>query len=692
MLNSLLEQRWAKMLLALVLLALFAAGIVFDVWRRSPETPVPTPIVAVRTTSTPTAALPTPTPPPPPVVTEAAPVGVTSSLTVPENGSLLTLVAQPQRVGWVSRDANGVTDKSFPDFFIYAGTDETRTYQGVVGFVPPPLDDYGPTVDAELVLSGLLGDAPPPAEGQWTVELLADDGNFWGAPNYDSLTTTPAFATLATFEAAELQEGAVLRIPLAPTVVEYINAMRYHRRGLTLRLRGPETAEERFSFDGRVGATGRGIPPQLFLAARALEPTVTPVVVIPSATPKTVETAAALVLAATAQAQTATATPTPYNLVVATPLPANSQPITYWVDESGNEVPVVVPTPLPANEATAQADAARATAVALTTGTPTPLPDRYVTATPTPTPVTVMATLTPESVVTQAALLVQATALAQRQGTATPLPAGAVIITPTPRLVVVTATPTPKNQATAQALAAAATVQAITTGTATPYPRNLVFASPTPTETPLPLIMVAEALSPTPVPAATPATLPDVLRGKILFLSDRGGKTQLYALDPVSGQVYVVTQSWPRDVGQGRLGLAPDGKRRAIVAPGANSALQIKVHYADVDATRDVTALNGISYDPAWSPVGDRIAFVSTDSGNDEIYTVNPDGSDLRRLTNNTWEWDKHPSWSPDGSQIVFWSNRESGRAQLWVMNADGSNPRNLSNNSYSDWDPIWVP
>ncbi len=63
----------------------------------------------------------------------------------------------------------------------------------------------------------------------------------------------------------------------------------------------------------------------------------------------------------------------------------------------------------------------------------------------------------------------------------------------------------------------------------------------------------------------------------------------------------------------------------------------------------------------------------------------------MERLTFNAWEWDKHPSWSPDGSQIVFYSNRDTGRRQLWIMAADGAGQRNLSSNEYNDWDPVWV-
>ena len=51
---------------------------------------------------------------------------------------------------------------------------------------------------------------------------------------------------------------------------------------------------------------------------------------------------------------------------------------------------------------------------------------------------------------------------------------------------------------------------------------------------------------------------------------------------------------------------------------------------------------------PAWSPGGERIAFVSTRDGHEEIYVVDADGSSLQRLTNTPGR-SRRPSWSPDG-------------------------------------------
>jgi TolB protein len=103
-----------------------------------------------------------------------------------------------------------------------------------------------------------------------------------------------------------------------------------------------------------------------------------------------------------------------------------------------------------------------------------------------------------------------------------------------------------------------------------------------------------------------------------------------------------------------------------------------------------VTTLDGENYWPAWAPDQARLAFVSQVDMNDEIYTANIDGTKTRRLTFNTWEWDKHPTWSPDGKYIAFWSNRTLIN-QIWVMRDDGGGARNISNNAHNDTDPVWI-
>ena len=86
-----------------------------------------------------------------------------------------------------------------------------------------------------------------------------------------------------------------------------------------------------------------------------------------------------------------------------------------------------------------------------------------------------------------------------------------------------------------------------------------------------------------------------------------------------------------------------------------------------------------------------RIAFMSDRDWNWEIYVMDADGENLRNLTNNPGD-DQHPSWSPDGKQIVFTADR-SGKdwnRQIYVMDADGGNLQNLTNNRHNDSRPAW--
>jgi Tol biopolymer transport system component len=105
---------------------------------------------------------------------------------------------------------------------------------------------------------------------------------------------------------------------------------------------------------------------------------------------------------------------------------------------------------------------------------------------------------------------------------------------------------------------------------------------------------------------------------------------------------------------------------------------------------RPVTRMTGMAYEPVWSPDGAWIAFVTNENESDDIWKTRPDSSEQVSLMRNDWEWDKHPSWSPDSQRIVFFSNREGDR-QLFVMDANGRNVTNISRVPWADYDPIWV-
>jgi len=85
-----------------------------------------------------------------------------------------------------------------------------------------------------------------------------------------------------------------------------------------------------------------------------------------------------------------------------------------------------------------------------------------------------------------------------------------------------------------------------------------------------------------------------------------------------------------------------------------------------------------VASDPCWSPDGSKIAFTSIRDGGREIYVVDSDGTNMKRLTDvPSQRGSRSPSWSPDGKKISFASDRVHPGA-IFVMDADGKNPEVL--------------
>ena len=180
--------------------------------------------------------------------------------------------------------------------------------------------------------------------------------------------------------------------------------------------------------------------------------------------------------------------------------------------------------------------------------------------------------------------------------------------------------------------------------------------------------------------------------GKIAFQSNRSGPLEIHTITD-GGTATRLTFS----VANSEPAYSPDGSRIAFVS-GGGSGYDIFVMNADGTGRRQLTNTSSADTDPAWSADGTRIAFVV----NNEIWVMNADGSGQRPITSNSFP-DTDPVWSPDGSKIAFVSARTGDTDRnVYVMNADGSGQTSITPNSPTgcsptcyqghDEDPAWSP
>ena len=183
---------------------------------------------------------------------------------------------------------------------------------------------------------------------------------------------------------------------------------------------------------------------------------------------------------------------------------------------------------------------------------------------------------------------------------------------------------------------------------------------------------------------------------RLSFASNRGGNYDLYVLDVPDDpdfdgdEEFLAIQRLTTDSADDlEPAWSPDGRRIAFMSIRVGN---VDVYLLELESGMEQRLTDDLAADwlPAWSPDGNQILFVSDRDGDSEIYLMDADGTDQRPLTSNDVT-DEYPAWSPDGSQISFACGYGAGR-ELCLMDVEGGNVQTLTNHRASVWVQTWSP
>jgi len=181
--------------------------------------------------------------------------------------------------------------------------------------------------------------------------------------------------------------------------------------------------------------------------------------------------------------------------------------------------------------------------------------------------------------------------------------------------------------------------------------------------------------------------IPGIAETKIYYVKVLGGGVkEIWAMDYDGANQHAITRLGTISISPR---VSPDNTRLAFGSFG-KYGVQIKMYSLLLDRYLAFPSGQGSTESPAWSPNGNELAYAAAPNGSFEIWIADSNGNLGRRITSFRGG-NVSPSYNPKtGAQIAFISDR-TGLPQLYIMNSDGSNVRRLTDAGYAS-SPSWSP
>jgi len=184
---------------------------------------------------------------------------------------------------------------------------------------------------------------------------------------------------------------------------------------------------------------------------------------------------------------------------------------------------------------------------------------------------------------------------------------------------------------------------------------------------------------------------PTVAGGSLVFVSTRDGNYELYSVPLAGGVEQRLTQTAENEI---TPALSPGGTRLLFGRGTPSTPSTLFLARADAASPEPLAPSLGVTgakteANGAWSPTGDRVAFMSSGGGNPDVYLWTGAGTPTRVVAGDAYDGD--PAWSPDGTRIVFVTARH-GDLELYMLTLASGQLTRLTHSPAADYFPTWLP